>query len=82
MRGGAKVTPAQKQILGRFAADMQESGCDAVVVIASSTKKNITKSFVAQYGNELLCNSLIHHAFHTETIVYTDEEIEEENNDQ
>tara|TARA_S200002703_G_C3775124_1_gene238687 strand:- start:1104 stop:1349 length:246 start_codon:yes stop_codon:yes gene_type:complete len=79
MRGNPKVSPAQRQILSRFAADMQESGCDAVVIIASSTKKNMTRSFVAQFGNELLCNSLIHHAFHTETIVYTDEEIEEEN---
>tara|TARA_R110000851_G_scaffold177752_1_gene324638 strand:+ start:79 stop:318 length:240 start_codon:yes stop_codon:yes gene_type:complete len=73
-----QVTPAQKEILGRFAAEMQESGCDAVIVIGTSTKNNKTKSFVAQFGNELLCNSLIHHAFQTETIIYADEEVEED----
>ena len=70
----SRVTTSQKQILGRFAADMQESGCDAVVVIGSWTKKNKTKCFVAQYGNELLCNSLMEHAYNTETFAYTEEE--------
>jgi len=73
-----KVTATQKEILGRFAAEMQESGCDAVIVIGTCTKNNRTKSFVAQFGNELLCNSLIHHAFQTETLVYADEEVEED----
>ena len=67
----------QAEILGRFAADMQETGCDAIVVIGTSTKNNKTKSFVYQHGNELLCNSLLTHAFQTETFIYQDEEPED-----
>ncbi len=74
-----KVTPVQSEILGRFTADMQETGCDAIIVIGTSTKNNKTKSFVYQHGNELLCNSLLHHAFQTETFIYQDEEIEDDN---
>lgn len=73
------VTPEQRELISKFACDIIESGCDAVVVIGTSTKKNRTKSFVAQFGNELLCNSLIHHAFQTETLIYA--EIEEEADD-
>ena len=76
-----RISKAQKEILGRFAADMQESGCDAIVVIGSATKRNKTRSFVAQYGNELLCNSLIQHAFQTETFVYQELEVPEEDQD-
>jgi riboflavin synthase len=75
----ANLTPVQRQLLAQFAGNMVESGCDAVVVIGTSTKNNRTKSFVAQFGNELLCNSLIHHAFQTETLVYA--EIEEDSDD-
>lgn len=71
-----QLTTQQKQILSQFARDIIESGCDAVVVIGTMTKKNKTKSFVSQFGNELLCNSLIHHAFQTETLIY--QEIEED----
>ena len=71
-----QLTTQQKEILAQFARDIVESGCDAVVVIGTMTKKNKTKSFVSQFGNELLCNSLIHHAFQTETLIY--QEIEED----
>jgi len=70
------VTQSQRQVIAKFAAEMVEAGCDAVVVIGTGTVKNKTKSFVAQHGNELLCNSLIHHAFQTETFVYADLEDE------
>jgi hypothetical protein len=73
------LTPEQQRITAKFAAEMVESGCDAIVVIGTSTKKNRSRSFVAQFGNELLCNSLIHHAFQTETLVYA--EIEEDSDD-
>ncbi len=76
-----RVTPRQQEILGRFTADMQETGCDAIIVIGTSTKNNKTRSFVYQHGNELLCNSLIHHAFQTETFIYQDEEEVEDDND-
>ncbi len=73
------VTQSQRAVIAKFAAEMVEAGCDAVVVIGTSTKKNRSKSFVAQFGNELLCNSLIHHAFQTETLVYA--EMEEDNDE-
>ena len=79
MAHNPRVTTVQKEILGRFTADMQETGCDAIIVIGTSTKNNKTKSFVYQHGNELLCNSLLHHAFQTETFIYQDEEIEDDN---
>ena len=68
------VSHSQKAIIAKFAGEMVEAGCDAVVVIGTSTKRNRSKSFVAQFGNELLCNSLIHHAFQTETLVYAEME--------
>lgn len=71
-----KFSPEQKAILAKFSCDMNETGCDAIVVIGSMTNKNKTRSFVVQFGNELLCNSLIHHAFHTETLIY--QEVEED----
>jgi len=73
------VTQTQRQIIAKFSAEMVEAGCDAVVVIGTHTSRNKSKSFVAQFGNELLCNSLIHHAFQTETLVYAemDEDIDE-----
>lgn len=71
-----KLTPAQKEILARFSCDMIEAGCDAIIVIGSMTNKNKTKTFVAQFGNELLCNSLLHHAFQTETLIY--QQVEED----
>lgn len=79
-----KLTASQREILNRFAAEMNEAGCDAVVVIGSATVRNKTRSFVAQFGNELLCSSLIQHAFHTETFTYTAQEEEEdvEDNDE
>lgn len=70
------LTPSQKALLAKFYCDMIEAGCDAIVVIGSMTSKNKTKSFVAQFGNELLCNSLIHHAFQTETLIY--QQVEED----
>jgi riboflavin synthase len=74
-----QLSAQQKIILSQFARDMIESGCDAVVVIGTMTKSNKTKSFVSQFGNELLCNSLIHHAFQTETLIY--QEVEEDSDD-
>jgi riboflavin synthase len=74
-----QLNAQQKIILSQFARDMIESGCDAVVVIGTMTKSNKTKSFVSQFGNELLCNSLIHHAFQTETLIY--QEVEEDSDD-
>jgi len=62
--------------MARFSRDIIESGADAVVIIFSSTKQNKTRSFVSQHGNELLCSSLITHAYNTESIVY--DAIEEE----
>ena len=67
-----RLSKVQKEILGRFAADMQESGCDAIVVIGSSTRQNKTRSFVAQYGN----------AFQTETFIYQELEVPEEDQDE
>ena len=72
----SSLSGSQKEILAKFNCDMLEAGCDAVVVIGSMTNKNKTKSFVAQFGNELLCNSLIHHAFQTETLIY--QQVEED----
>ena len=68
-----RISRVQESILGKFSGEMKESGCDAVVVIATQTKRNKTESFIAQFGNELLRNSLITHAYNTEAIVYTDE---------
>ena len=36
----ANLTPVQRQLLAQFAGNMVESGCDAVVVIGTSTKNN------------------------------------------
>jgi hypothetical protein len=69
-----RISRVQESILGKFSGEMRESGCDAVVVIATQTKRNKTESFIAQFGNELLCNSLITHAYNTEAIIYTDDE--------
>ena len=74
----ADATKHQKEILGRFAGELCESGADGIVVIFSSTLRGKTSSHVAQFGNELLCSSLISHSFQTETIIYTDTGIEEE----
>ena len=74
----ADATKNQKEILARFAGELIESGADGIVVIFSTTTRGKTSSHVAQFGNELLCSSLIAHAFQTESIIYTDSEIEEE----
>jgi hypothetical protein len=72
-----QLTRSQREVLNRFSAEMTEAGCDAIVVIGSATVRNKTRSFVSQYGNELLCSSLIQHAFHTETVTYINETEEE-----
>ena len=63
-------THTQMVILSQISRDLIESGADAIVVIFSTTTKNKTRSYVSQYGNELLCSSLITHAYNTESIVY------------
>ena len=75
-----RPTPMQLKILAGFSRDLIESGADAIVVIFSTTTKNKTRSYVSQYGNELLCSSLITHAYQTESIVYDaiEEDIEED----
>lgn len=73
-------TSVQIAIISRFARDLIESGADATVIVFSTTKQNKTKSFVSQYGNELLCSSLITHAYNTESIVY--DAVEEEESEQ
>ena len=78
MTNKADATKTQKEILARFAGELCESGADGIVVIFSTTLRGKTRSHVAQFGNELLCSTLISHAFQTETIVYTDTEIEED----
>ena len=66
-------------IIARFQTELIENGADAVVVISALTQNNNSKTMLNRYGNTLLCDSLLRHAYHTEAIVYIDEtEIEEE----
>ena len=39
-----RISRVQESILGKFSGEMKESGCDAVVVIATQTKRNRTES--------------------------------------
>tara|TARA_R110002012_G_scaffold275915_1_gene462640 strand:- start:291 stop:533 length:243 start_codon:yes stop_codon:yes gene_type:complete len=73
-------TKDQLQLMNSFARDLVESGADAIVVVFSTTTRNKTRSFVSQFGNELLCSSLITHAYQTESIVYDaiEEELEDD----
>lgn len=70
----SKSYTSKNEIICRFAHELVESGADGIVVIFSTTKKGKTKPMVAQFGNELLCSSLIAHAYNTETVFYEDEE--------
>ena len=45
----ADATKHQKEILGRFAGELCESGADGIVVIFSSTLRGKTSSHVAHF---------------------------------
>ena len=62
----------------RMLSELQESGCDAVVVMATYTQKNKSRLCYKKNGNDLLCDAMLRHAFHVETIHYIQQAEEEE----
>lgn len=52
--------------------ELIESGADAVIVISTYTQRGKSKMSIRKVGNDLLCDSMLRHAFHLETIQYVD----------
>tara|TARA_R110001583_G_scaffold69582_2_gene197174 strand:- start:2059 stop:2328 length:270 start_codon:yes stop_codon:yes gene_type:complete len=62
----------------RMLSELQEAGCDAVVVMATYTQRNKSRLSYKKNGNDLLCDAMLRHAFHVETIHYIQQAEEEE----
>jgi len=66
-------------ISSRYKTEVIENGADAVVVIMSMTQNNRSRTMIHRWGNTLLCDAILRHAYHTEAIIYIDEdEVEED----
>ena len=68
----------------RMLSELQEAGCDAVVIMATYTQRNKSRLCYRKNGNDLLCDAMLRHAFHVETIQYiqqAEDEVEYEGED-
>ena len=62
-----------EQTCARFMNELQESGADAIIVITTFTQGKKSKMVYQRNGNELLCDAMLKHAFHLETLHYVEE---------
>jgi len=61
-------------ITQRYKTEMVENGADAIVVIVSMTQNDNSKNILHRFGNTLLCDAMLRHTYHTETLDYYEEE--------
>ena len=66
-----------ENICVRFMNELQEGGADAIIVVTTFTQGKKSKMMYQRNGNELLCDAMLKHAFHLETLHYVTEESEE-----
>tara|TARA_A100001515_G_scaffold52371_1_gene41362 strand:- start:1040 stop:1285 length:246 start_codon:yes stop_codon:yes gene_type:complete len=64
-------------VTARMMNELVEAGADAVIVITTFTQRKRSKMSIRKVGNDLLCDSMLRHAFHLETIHYVENDGEE-----
>ncbi len=81
-RRKSKLERRIDEVASKMMHELQETGADAVVVMATFTQRNRSGMFYKKNGNDLLCDAMLRHAFHIETIEYVDGEEEETDGDE
>ena len=77
-RRKSKLEKRIDEVACKMIHELWETGADAVVVMATFTQGNRSGMFYKKNGNDLLCDAMLRHAFHIETIQYVDDAEEEE----